>query len=156
MHLLPHITVATIIEREGKFLMVKENSAGRLVYNQPAGHVELNESLLDAAIRETLEETAWQVNLEQLLGIYQYTSPDNGVTYIRHCFIAKAIEPRTERDLDEGIFEAVWVSLEELEQRESQMRSPLVLEVIRDYLKGVSHPLSLIIAPVQREIKNSS
>jgi len=156
MHQLPHITVATIIEREGKFLMVKENSAGRLVYNQPAGHVELNESLLDAAIRETLEETAWQVNLEQLLGIYQYTSPDNGVTYIRHCFIAKAIEPRTERDLDEGIFEAVWVSLEELEQRESQMRSPLVLEVIRDYLKGVSHPLSLIIAPVQREIKNSS
>jgi len=156
MHQLPHITVATIIEREGKFLMVKENSAGRLVYNQPAGHVELNESLLDAAIRETLEETAWQVNLEQLLGIYQYTSPDNGVTYIRHCFIAKAIEPRTERDLDEGIFEAVWVSLEELEQQESQMRSPLVLEVIRDYLKGVSHPLSLIIAPVQREIKNSS
>ena len=156
MHQLPHITVATIIEREGKFLMVKENSAGRLVYNQPAGHVELNESLLDAAIRETLEETAWQVNLEHLLGIYQYTSPDNGVTYIRHCFIAKAIEPRTERDLDEGIFEAVWVSLEELEQRESQMRSPLVLEVIRDYLKGVSHPLSLIIAPVQREIKNSS
>jgi len=147
MHQLPHITVATIIEREGKFLMVKENYAGRLVYNQPAGHVELNESLLDAAIRETLEETAWQVNLEQLLGIYQYTSPDNGVTYIRHCFIAKAIEPRTERDLDEGIFEAVWVSLEELEQRESQMRSPLVLEVIRDYLKGVSHPLSLIIVP---------
>ena len=147
MHQLPHITVASIIEREGKFLMVKENSAGRLVYNQPAGHVELNESLLDAAIRETLEETAWQVNLEQLLGIYQYTSPDNGVTYIRHCFIAKAIGPRTERDLDEGIFEAVWVSLEELEQRESQMRSPLVLEVIRDYLKGVSHPLSLIIVP---------
>ena len=112
MHQLPHITVATIIEREGKFLMVKENSAGRLVYNQPAGHVELNESLLDAAIRETLEETAWQVNLEQLLGIYQYTSPENGITYIRHCFIAKAISPRTERDLDEDIVEAVWVSLE--------------------------------------------
>ena len=147
MHQLPHITVATVIEREGKFLMVKENSAGRLVYNQPAGHVELNESLFEAAIRETLEETAWQVNLEQLLGIYQHTSPDNGITYIRHCFTAKAIEPRTERGLDEGIFEAVWVSLEDLEQRESQMRSPLVLEVIRDYLKGVSYPLSLIIAP---------
>jgi ADP-ribose pyrophosphatase YjhB (NUDIX family) len=147
MHQLPHITVATIVERAGKFLMVKENSGGRLVYNQPAGHVEVKESLLDAAIRETLEETAWRVNLEKLLGIYQYTSPENGITYIRHCFIAKAIEPRTERDLDEDIAEAVWVSLEELEQRESEMRSPLVLEVIRDYLKGVSYPLSAIVVP---------
>ena len=147
MHQLPHITVATLVERAGKFLMVKENSGGRLVYNQPAGHVEVKESLLDAAIRETLEETAWRVNLEKLLGIYQYTSPENGITYIRHCFIAKAIEPRTERDLDEGIAEAVWVSLEELEQREFEMRSPLVLEVIRDYLKGVSYPLSAIVVP---------
>mgnify|MGYP006104976119 FL=1 len=147
MHQLPHITVATIVERAGKFLMVKENSGGRLVYNQPAGHVEVKESLLDAAIRETLEETSWRVNLEKLLGIYQYTSPENGITYIRHCFIAKAIEPRTERDLDEDIAEAVWVSLEELEQRESEMRSPLVLEVIRDYLKGVSYPLSAVVVP---------
>ena len=147
MHQLPHITVATIVERAGKFLMVKENSGGRLVYNQPAGHVEAKESLLDAAIRETLEETAWRVNLEKLLGIYQYTSPENGITYIRHCFIAKAIEPRTDRDLDEDIAEAVWVSLGELEQRESEMRSPLVLEAIRDYRKGVSYPLSLIVVP---------
>jgi ADP-ribose pyrophosphatase YjhB (NUDIX family) len=154
MHQLPHITVATIVERAGKFLMVKENSGGRLVYNQPAGHVEVKESLLDAAIRETLEETSWRVNLEKLLGIYQYTSPENGITYIRHCFIAKAIEPRTDRDLDEDIAEAVWVSLEELEQRESEMRSPLVLEVIRDYLKGVSYPLSLIVVPDTEKITN--
>ena len=154
MHQIPHITVATIVEREGKFLMVKENSGGRLVYNQPAGHVEVKESLLDAAIRETLEETAWRVNLEKLLGIYQYTSPENGITYIRHCFIAKAIEPRTERDLDEDIAEAVWVSLEELEQRESEMRSPLVLEVIRDYLKGVSYPLSAVVVPDTEKTKN--
>ena len=154
MHQLPHITVATIVERAGKFLMVKENSGGRLVYNQPAGHVEVKESLLDAAIRETLEETSWRVNLEKLLGIYQYTSPENGITYIRHCFIAKAIEPRTDRDLDEDIAEAVWVSLEELEQRESEMRSPLVLDVIRDYLKGVSYPLSLIVVPDTGKITN--
>ena len=147
MHQIPRITVATIVEREGKFLMVKENSGGRLVYNQPAGHVEVKESLLDAAVRETLEETAWRVNLEKLLGIYQYTSPENGITYIRHCFIAKALEPRTESDLDQDIAEAVWISLEDLEQRESEMRSPLVLETIRDYLKGVSYPLSLVVVP---------
>ena len=147
MHELPHITVATIVEREGKFLMVRENSGARLVYNQPAGHVEPNETLFDAALRETLEETAWHVELERLLGIYQYTSPENGITYIRHCFIATAIEPRTERDLDPDILETKWLSLDELEGFESELRSPLVLKVIRDYLSGVNFPLSVIQLP---------
>jgi ADP-ribose pyrophosphatase YjhB (NUDIX family) len=147
MQQLPHITVATVVERDGKFLMVREKSHGRLVYNQPAGHVELNESLLEAARRETLEETAWRVKLDKLLGIYQYTSPDNGVTYIRHCFIATAIEPRTELDLDDDISEAVWISFEELQKHESEMRSPLVLDVIRDYKSGVAYPLEAIHLP---------
>lgn len=144
MHQLPHITVATVVERDGKFLMVREKSAGRLVYNQPAGHVESNESLTEAALRETLEETAWRVELQHLLGIYRYTSPDNGVTYIRHCFIADAIEPRTEQALDADIDEALWLSLDELQERESEMRSPLVLEVIRDYLSGKAYSLDVI------------
>ncbi len=147
MQQLPHITVATIVERAGKFLMVREKSDGRLVYNQPAGHVEVNESLLEAAKRETLEETAWRVNLEYLLGIYQYTSPVNGITYIRHCFIAQVEEPRTELALDEDIAEAVWLSFDELQQRKSEMRSPLVLQVIQDYLDGIAHPLSVIVLP---------
>ena len=147
MHELPHITVATIVERDGKFLMVRENSGGRLVYNQPAGHVEPNETLFDAALRETLEETAWRVELKQLLGIYQYTSAENGITYIRHCFIAKAIEPRTERNLDPDILEAKWLTLKELEDFESELRSPLVLIVIRDYLSGVNFPLNVVQLP---------
>ena len=147
MHELPHITVATIVERDGKFLMVRENSGGRLVYNQPAGHVEPNETLFDAALRETLEETAWRVELKQLLGIYQYISPENGITYIRHCFIAKAIEPRTERNLDPDILEAKWLTLKELEDFESELRSPLVLRVIRDYLSGVNFPLNAVQLP---------
>ena len=147
MHELPHITVATIVERDGKFLMVRENSGGRLVYNQPAGHVEPNETLFDAALRETLEETAWRVELKQLLGIYQYTSAENGITYIRHCFIAKAIEPRTGRNLDPDILEAKWLTLKELEDFESELRSPLVLKVIRDYLSGVNFPLNVVQLP---------
>ncbi len=147
MYELPHITVATIVERDGKFLMVRENSGGRLVYNQPAGHVEPNETLFDAALRETLEETAWRVELKQLLGIYQYTSAENGITYIRHCFIAKAIEPRTERNLDPDILEAKWLTLKELEDFESELRSPLVLRVIRDYLSGVNFPLNVVQLP---------
>ncbi|MDG1027031.1 MAG: NUDIX hydrolase [Gammaproteobacteria bacterium] len=147
MHELPHITVATIVERDGKFLMVRENSGGRLVYNQPAGHVEPSESLFDAALRETLEETAWRVELKQLLGIYQYTSAENGITYIRHCFVAKAIEPRTGRNLDPDILEAKWLTLKELEDFESELRSPLVLKVIRDYLSGVNFPLNVVQLP---------
>ena len=147
MHELPHITVATIVERDGKFLMVRENSGGRLVYNQPAGHVEPSESLFDAALRETLEETAWRVELKQLLGIYQYTSAENGITYIRHCFVAKAIEPRTGRNLDPDILEAKWLTLKELEGFESELRSPLVLKVIRDYLSGVNFPLHVVQLP---------
>lgn len=147
MHELPHITVATIVERDGKFLMVRENSGGRLVYNQPAGHLEPNETLFDAALRETLEETAWHVELKQLLGIYQYTSAENCITYIRHCFIAKVIEPRTERNLDPDILEAKWLTLKELEGFESELRSPLVLKVIRDYLSGVNFPLHAVQLP---------
>ncbi|MEX0963021.1 MAG: NUDIX hydrolase [Pseudohongiellaceae bacterium] len=144
MEKLPHITVATVIECEGKFLMVRENANGRLVYNQPAGHVEVDETLPEAALRETLEETAWRVLLEKFLGVYQYTSPENGITYIRHCFIASVIDPRTSLALDGDIVEAVWLTLAELEQRETEMRSPLVLEAIRDYLAGVAYPLSVI------------
>jgi len=146
MSQLPHITVATVVERDGRFLMVQENSGGRLVYNQPAGHVEAGESLLEAARRETLEETGWQVEIQKFLGIYQYTSPENGITYIRHCFIARAIEPRTELPLDADIVQALWLTAQELGQHEAEMRSPLVLEVLRDYLKGVAYPLALIAA----------
>ena len=155
MQQLPHITVATIVERDGKFLMVQEKSGGRLVYNQPAGHVEQNESLLEAAYRETLEETAWRVKLEKLLGIYQYTSPENGVTYIRHCFIASALGSQTSQPLDADIVQALWISLDELEGCEpAQLRSPLVLEVIRDYLRGKAYPLD-VIASAEQQTKGS-
>lgn len=148
MSQLPHTTVATIVEREGKFLMVQEKSGGRLVYNQPAGHLEANETLLEAACRETLEETAWRVRLEKFLGVYQYTSPLNGITYIRHCFVASAIEPQTEQALDPDIVDALWLSLEQLEACEpTELRSPLVLEVLRDYLAGKAYPLHVIATP---------
>lgn len=88
----PHITVATIIEDQGRFLMAEEFKAGKHVFNQPAGHLEANESLLDAARRETLEETAWEVELTGVVGIYLYTAPSNGVTYQRICFAARALK----------------------------------------------------------------
>lgn len=132
----PHTTVATVIERENRFLMVEELINGRLVYNQPAGHLEANETLAQAAIRETLEETAWQVKLLSLLGVYQYTSTQDKVCYLRTCFIAEAVQHFPEQALDTGIVRALWMSKAEIEAKHDQLRSPVVLAVINDYLHG--------------------
>lgn len=140
----PHITVATVVEREGRFLMVREYADGALVYNQPAGHLEAGESLIAAAERETMEETAWQVSVTALLGIYRYRSPTNGVTYVRHCFIAVPVRHLPEQPLDPAIAEAIWLRPAEIQQHGSELRSPLVLAAVQDYQAGSTYPLSLL------------
>ena len=141
---MPHITVATVIERDNRFLMVEEMSDGNIVCNQPAGHLEENETLIQAAARETLEETGWEVGIRHFLGVYQYTSPTNGVYYIRHCFIAEALHHHEDRALDQDIIKIEWLSLLQLDQLRNQMRSPLVMSAIEDYGKGIRYPLALI------------
>jgi len=140
----PHKTVATLIERNNQFLMVEEIIDGRLVYNQPAGHLEEGETLEQAALRETLEETAWQVELISLLGIYQNTSPDTGICYIRTCYIARPLQHLADSPLDSGIVRALWMSKAEIEAKQEQLRSPLVLTVIYDYLAGQHFPLHAV------------
>ncbi|WXL27602.1 NUDIX hydrolase [Ectopseudomonas mendocina] len=140
----PHITVATVVEQDGKFLLVEELKAGRLVLNQPAGHLEANETLREAAIRETLEETGWDVELTGLLGIYLYTAPSNGVTYQRVCFTAKALRHHPDRQLDEGITRALWLSPEELAAEASRCRSELIIRCVDDYLNGSHGSLDLV------------
>lgn len=150
----PHITVACLVEKDGQFLMVKE-TAGQAspVLNQPAGHVEAGESLLQAAFRETLEETAWQVKIEHLLGVYIFQpSPDKGV-YYRFCFIASPISHDPRQRLDDGIIEACWLSADELKRRADEHRSPLVQRCIDDYLAGQRLALDTIYQhpwPLQR------
>lgn len=140
----PHITVATIVEHEGRFLMVEELKGGKLVLNQPAGHLDPNETLRDAAIRETLEETGWDVELTAVTGIYLYLAPSNGVTYQRICFAAKALRHHPERSLDAGIVGAPWFTREELASQPERWRSELVLRCIDDYLQGPLHSLDVI------------
>lgn len=140
----PHKTVATIVEDDGRFLMVEELIGGKLVLNQPAGHLEANESLEQAAIRETLEETAWEVELTGFLGLYQQTSRQDEICYIRSCFIATALREVPGRELDTDIVQALWLSRAELEERKAQMRSPVVLRVIDDYLQGKAYPLAVV------------
>ena len=141
----PHITVATIVAKQGRLLMVHEHADGMLVYNQPAGHLEVGENLVNAAIRETLEETAWLVQIVAFLGIYSHRSSLNGITYVRHCFIAKPIQHFPDQALDSAITAAVWLSPQEIEQRHGELRSPMVLAAVRDFQAGRSHPLSLLI-----------
>ena len=140
----PHTTVATIVEQNGRFLMVEENDQGRTVFNQPAGHLDEHKSLYDAAIRETLEETAWQVKLEAFIGTYQYLSPNNGLTYIRHCFIASPVRHYPQQKLDTEIIAAHWLSADAILSPEFNARSPIVQKVLQDYLSGQRFPLSLI------------
>lgn len=144
MRFIPHVTVATIIEDQGRFLLVEEMADGRAVFNQPAGHLEADESLMQAAVRETLEETGWDVELTAVTGIYLYTAPSNGVTYQRVCFAAKALQQRPQHPLDQGIIGPRWLSRDELAAQPQRWRSELVLRCIDDYLEGPHFGLELI------------
>lgn len=144
MNWTPHVTVATVIEDNGRFLLVEERSDGALVFNQPAGHLERGETLEEAARRETLEETGWSVELLGVVGIGLYTAPSNGQTYHRTTFFGKPLQCDHARPLDDGIVRAVWLSVEEIQALSARMRSPLVTQVIAQYLEGHRYPLSLI------------
>lgn len=141
----PHATVATIIEKDNKFLMVEELSEGQRVINQPAGHLDEGESLVEAAIRETLEETAWHVDINAITGIYRWQHPEKDATFLRVCFAATAISHEQGRKLDEGILQAIWLSRDELLEKQTQLRSPMVMQGIDDYLAGNRYPLDLLI-----------
>ncbi len=140
----PHITVATVIEKNGRFLFVKEHAEERVVLNQPAGHLEMDESLIQAAIRETLEETGWDIEISHLIGIYLYIAPTNNVTYQRVCFAGRAVAQRENHTLDVGIIAPVWLSRDELVEQQALWRSPMVLRCIDDYLTGERFSLGLL------------
>ncbi len=144
MRFTPHVTVATIVEDDGRFLMVEELAQGRAVFNQPAGHLEADESLMQAALRETLEETGWDVELTAVTGIYLYTAPSNGITYQRICFAAKPVRHHPDLALDHGIIGPQWLTRDELIAQSKRLRSELVMQCIDDYLAGERFALSLL------------
>lgn len=143
-----HVTVATLVEREGRFLLVEEHGLdGEVVLNQPAGHVEAHETIAAAACRETLEETGWEVELTGFLGVYTFTPPRHPeITYFRMAYLAQPLRHHPDRDLDEGIIAARWLTLTEL-RATGQARSPLVLRCIEDALSGRCLPLSSVYDP---------
>src|SRR5580658_9380147 len=141
----PDVTVAAVIERSGRFLIVEERIRGRLVLNQPAGHLEDGEPLLAAVARETLEETAWHFTPESLLGIYQWRSP-RGHTTLRFAFTGSVQGYDADRPLDPPVVTTHWYAREDIAQRSARLRTPLVLRCIDDYLSGRRLPLEALTA----------
>lgn len=140
----PHATVASVCERDGRYLLVRENANGRIVYNQPAGHLDPGETLVEAVIRETLEETRYRFTPQSLQGIYRYR-PDSTreKTYLRFLFRGEVGE-RLEGQLDQGIIAAEWLNYDEIVACRAQHRSPMVLQSIEDFRNGPGYPLGII------------
>lgn len=138
----PHVTVAAVCEHENRFLLVKECVDGQIVFNQPAGHLDPNETLEQAVIRETLEETAYTFSPTNLVGVYRYQPEHTHTTYLRFAYAGKIGEKHDQR-LDKDIIEARWLSLDEIRQNRAMHRSPMVLQCILDYLHKPSYPLQV-------------
>lgn len=140
----PNVTVAAIVEQDGRFLLVEEETAEGVRFNQPAGHLDEGESLVAACTREALEETAYAFTPTELVGIYQWPRPQGDITYLRFAFAGNVGAHETARQLDTGILRAVWMTPEEIVACAERHRSPLVLQCVQDYLAGRRFPLDLI------------
>ncbi|AMM24951.1 NUDIX hydrolase [Variovorax sp. PAMC 28711] len=144
----PNVTVAAVIEQDGRFLLVEEHTSDGLMLNSPAGHLDPGETPAEGCARETLEETAHHFTPTALIGVYLARSPrkthGENVTYLRFAFAGMlgAFEP--DRELDEGIVRTVWMTVDEVRGSVARHRSPLLLECIEDYLAGQRYPLDLI------------
>jgi 8-oxo-dGTP pyrophosphatase MutT (NUDIX family) len=144
----PHVTVAAVVERDGRFLVVEEETADGLRINQPAGHLEPGETLVEAAMRETLEETAHAFAPEALVGAYMtyIEQPGGGATYLRFTFCGTSGAHDAARKLDAGIVRALWLTADELRACRARHRTPLVLRSLEDYLAGRRFPLDFVHA----------
>jgi 8-oxo-dGTP pyrophosphatase MutT (NUDIX family) len=141
---MPHVTVAAVVERQGRFLLVEEHTPLGLCFNQPAGHLDQGESLIEAVIRETLEETAYHFVPEALVGVYLWTRPDGEITYLRFAFTGQLTGFEPDRALDTGIVRADWFSLDEIAATRVRHRSPLIEQCVLDYQAGRRCSLDLL------------
>jgi 8-oxo-dGTP pyrophosphatase MutT (NUDIX family) len=141
----PNVTVAAVVQRDGKFLLVEEETDAGLAFNQPAGHLEEGESLIAAVVRETLEETAYHFKPTHLIGVYNWKHPNKDVTYLRFAFAGELRGFEAERKLDDGIVAARWMTLAEVKETQARHRSPLILRCIEDLIAGKRYPLDLLV-----------
>lgn len=147
----PNVTVAAVIEQDGRFLLVEEHTLDGLRLNNPAGHLDCGESPEQACTRETLEETTYAFSPTALIGVYLSRQPQtnlDAITYLRFAFCGELGAPDPTRQLDAGIVRTLWLTLAEIRADPTRLRSPMVLSCIEDYLAGKRHPLSLVVTDV--------
>ena len=140
----PHVTVAAIIEQDNRFLLVEEETAHGLQFNQPAGHFEKNEDLIAAVRREVHEETAWHFEPEHLISLQVWRKNPDFPTFLRVCFSGRCHSHDPGQPLDDGIVATHWLTRDEIAAQQHRLRSPLVLISVDEYLSGQRYPLSLI------------
>lgn len=140
----PDVTVAAVAETAGHFLVVEERINRQLLLNQPAGHVERGETLLAAVAREAREESAWRFHPEALVGVYLWRNPATGRSFLRFAFTGPVTHHDAAQRLDRGIVRTHWLTRSDLQERESRLRSPLVLRCVDDYLAGQRQPLDAV------------
>jgi len=145
----PRVTVAAVIERDRRFLLVEETTSGRLMLNQPAGHVEPGESLEAAVAREALEESAWHFRPTALVGIYLWNNPLSGRTFLRAVYTGEALGHEPGMALDDGIVRTLWMNRDEIAAAAPRLRSPMVLGCVDDYLAGRRYPLHVVSSLLQ-------
>jgi len=138
------ITVAALIEDAGRFLLVEERAGGRAVFNQPAGHLEAGETLVDAVVRETLEETGYTFEPTDVLGLYHWYSEPSDETFLRVAFCGTARAPTTTPELDPVIITTHWLTRDQVLAQQNRLRSPMVLRCIDEYRRGTRYPLSCL------------
>jgi len=139
------VTVAAVIQHQGRYLLVEEQTEDGIRINQPAGHLEPDESIVEGVVRETLEETAYGFSPDGLVGIYRWRHPANGVTYVRFAFRGELGPHHADRALDQGILRALWLTPDQRRARLSSHRSPLVLRCVEDHLAGRRYPLDMLV-----------
>ena len=138
------VTVAAIIEKDNRFLLVEERTGGKIVLNQPAGHLEPGEFLTDAVTREVIEETGFAFRPTEFLGCYLWHCIEASATFLRFSFCGEATPPAATPILDEGIIATHWLTRHQLMARESELRSPLVMRCIDDFQAGIRYPLAAV------------
>lgn len=140
----PHVTVACVVADGDRYLMVEELIRGQRLFNQPAGHLDPGETLADAARRETLEETGWEIELQSFIGVQQWLSPVHGSQIVRFAFAGRPLRHHPDRPLDAGIVRAHWLDYGEIVALGKRLRSPLVLTTLNDWLAGQRLPLTTL------------
>lgn len=149
------LTVAAVVEHEGRFLLVEEHASGRQVFSQPGGHIETGESPEQAVIRETREESACDIECGELIGVYLWIHPQTRQQFLRIVYAARLIRADKGRHLDDGIIDVHWLTADEIANRKSRLRSPTVLRCVTDYLAGRRQSDSLLtgMLPLQQNVE---